>query len=81
MMERIAQFWNDASLETLLNMTEEDIATELDKIAIKNSNDKIQITIVDISFECMNEPGREQDGYRMGLVNIDALKIRGAAST
>lgn len=82
MMEGITEFWNETSLETLLVMTEEDVAKALDKIAAENSNDKITISISEdqISFDCMNELGMKEEGYKTGFVDTDALRIREKAS-
>ena len=83
-MEGVAEFWNNTPLETLLSMTEEDVAVELERIAEAFNNDKITVEILkeQVSFECMNELDIDEEQYQTGVINIAGfLKFRDEPST
>lgn len=83
-MEGVAEFWNNTPLETLLSMTEEDVAVELERIAEAFNNDKITVEILkeQVSFECMNEFDIDEEQYQTGVINIaDFLELMDESST
>lgn len=61
MIEAVRAFWDEADLESLLNMSEEDVTNTLERLAQEHSSGKITITTGrdQIYFECMDERGMQ----------------------
>lgn len=57
MMDDIENYWVSSEMDEILGMTKSDMLDALHKIAAKNSNCNVTITIMDerTSFECMDE--------------------------
>lgn len=57
MINAVRRFWSDTDMEDILQMNEQDIVTELQKIAMAHSTDDITISTGEeqIHFECMDE--------------------------
>lgn len=57
MINAVHKFWNDTDIENILQMSEQDIVTEIQTIAMVHSTDDITISTGEeqIHFECMDE--------------------------